>query len=211
MESYNSGIAKSDGQVAQLLSERPPGWEYLLYAGALCTGVERLETKYMDYSLRYAPRLGVTISQSDFLHFISSQLSELQIMINSLSTLVNAEVLADAVGPSGHSGDPDKILHAAARIVRLYGDMFLWAERIRGMAMPDEYREVTELLVRFAEQPINEIRDFVQRFGARIDALASAPATGERVEVIETIKFTIPDELVKEFNTKLEALKPRAT
>ena len=100
MESYDSGIAKTDEQVAQLLRERPPGWEYLLYAGALCAGVERLEKKYMDYSLGYAPRLGIVISPSEFFHFISSQLSELQVMINSLNTLVNAEVLADAVGPS---------------------------------------------------------------------------------------------------------------
>jgi hypothetical protein len=96
---------------------------------------------------------------------------------------------------------------AASRIVRVYEDMLLWAERRRSMAMPDEYREITELLVRFSEQPVNEIRDFVQRFGARVDALGSRPITGEKVEVNETIKIFIPSELTEKFNAKLEELK----
>jgi hypothetical protein len=207
MEGYNSGIAKSDEQVAQLLSERPMGWEYLLYAGALRAGVDRLETKYMDYSIGYAPRLGIMIGRDDFLHFIQSQLSELKVMITGLNTMINnAGILEDALGPPGSSGDPDKILHAASRVIRIYEDILLWAERVRGMALPDAHREVAELLVEFSSQPVNALRDFVHRFGAKVNELPSRLARNETIVIEEKVTFTIPDGLVKSFNKKLEAL-----
>lgn len=210
MNSYSSGIARSDEQIAQLLSERPDGWEYLLYSGALCAGVERLETKYSDYSLSYAPRLGVMIRPDEFIHFVDSQLGELQVIIGTLNKLFYPQVMEDILGPPGISGDPDKILHGASRVVRLYEDMLMWAERVRGMAMPSEYREVIEILVQFAKQPIDELRDFVQRFGEKINELPSLIARGEPVVIADTVKFTIPHDLVESFGAKLAELKQRA-
>jgi hypothetical protein len=210
MEGYSSGIAKTDEQIARLLSERPAGWEYLLYAGALRAGIDRLDTKYKDYSIGYAPRLGVMIGRDDFLHFMQSQLNELELMIGSLNTVINnAEILEDALGPPGTPGDPDKIIHAASRVVRIYEDMLLWAEHVRGMAMPHKHREVAELLVQFSSPSINELRAFVDRFGAKINELPSRLACNEVIVIEERIRFTIPDELVKSFNEKLAALVTR--
>ncbi|MGH3192612.1 MAG: hypothetical protein ACRDOL_36260 [Streptosporangiaceae bacterium] len=133
-------LPQNDEQIAQLLSERPPGWEYLLYAGALYAGIEKLETKYSDYMLGYAPRLGAMVGSDDFVHFVKSQLNELEVMVHSLDALFTEQAMEDALGPPGIAGDPNKILHAASRLVRLYGDMLLWAERIRGTAMPSDNR-----------------------------------------------------------------------
>ena len=75
-------------------------------------------------------------------------------MVNSLNAIVAEDVMEDALGPLGVHGEPDKILHIASRMVRLYEDMMLWAERLRGVALPCEYREITELLVRFSRRPV---------------------------------------------------------
>lgn len=206
MGEYNGAIAKSDEQIALLLSERPNGWEYLLYAGAMCAGVERLETKYSDYCLGYAPRSGVMIKPEEFLHFARSQLDELETMVHTLNKVFDPQIMEDVLGPPGVPGEPDKVLHGASRLVRMYEDMLLWAERIRGMAMPGEYREVVEILAQMAVQPIGEIRDFVHRFGDKIDYLPVRLARGERVEIAEIVKFTLAQELVESFNTKLRAV-----
>ena len=207
MGGYEDAIAKSDEQIAQLLSERPQGWEYLLFAGALCAGVERLETKYSDYSLGYAPRLGIMIERQQFADFINSQLDELNVMIGTLDALFSPTAMEDALGPPGIAGDPDKVLHAASRVVRLYEDVLLWAERLRGMAMRSEHREIVELLVQFSGQPVNELRDFVHRFGAQVNEIPSLIAKNERIVIDETVKFSIPRELVQSFNAKIQALK----
>ena len=210
MDTYNSGIAKSDEQISLLLHERPAGWEYLLYAGAMCSGIERLEVKYSDYSIGYAPRLGVVIKRDEFLHFAMSQLGELEVMIEDLNKVVGPQVMEEVLGAPGVSGEPDKILHGASRLVRLYEDMLLWAERIRGMAMPSGYREIIEILAQLASPSIFELRDFVHRFGDQINELPEKIARGEKVTIVETITFTLDGDLATSFSTKLRAvvLKP---
>jgi hypothetical protein len=209
--SYNYGVPRNDDEVGQLLSERPQGWEYMLYAGALVIGIERLEVKYNDYALGYAPRLGTVIPSADFIHFIQSQLNELKLMTSSLNRLFTNEVLTDAVGAPGVAGNPDKIFHAASRVTRLYEDMLLWAERIRGLAMPEKYYHVVELLARFSEQPINELRDFTFRFAERMERLPSeiGNSSDEPIIIDGKVTFTISDSAVREFNTELESLMRR--
>jgi hypothetical protein len=199
LNGYDGGIAKTDQQVAQLLMERPAGWEYLLYAGALCAGVEKLETKYSDYSLGYAPRLGVMIGSGEFVYFIQSQLSEVEVMIGTLNTLFGDKLIP--------SEDPDRILHDASRVVRLYGDMLLWAERLRGMAMPGKYRTITEALVQFSTQPINELRNLAHDLATQVDELPSRIARDEDVNITVTVRFIIPHELAQTFSAKLATLK----
>lgn len=206
MENVSCGVPKNDEQVGQLLGQRPPGWEYMLYAGILLMGIERLEPKYSDYSIGYAPRTGSVIAPGDFSHFLKSQLNELQVMVSSLNTLFSAEVMEDAMGPPGVAGNPDKILHAASRIIRLYEDLMLWAERVRGLAMPSEYRRVAELLVRFSDQPINELRNFTQRFAAQVEELPSAIARNEKIVIDEVVTFAVPDRVSAAFDKALKDL-----
>ena len=84
------------------------------------------------------------IKPEEFLHFAGSQLEDLVVMVGTLNKVLDPQVMEDVLGPPGVSGEPDKVLHGASRLVRIYEDMLLWAERIRGMAMPGEYREVVE-------------------------------------------------------------------
>jgi len=173
-----SGVPRSDDEVGLLINGRTAGWEYMLYAGVLAIGMQRLEQKYVDYSLGYAPRLGSMVSRAEFMDFIMAQLSDLMVMVDSLTKVFTGEVLEDALGAPGDGGDPDRIVHAASRAVRLYEDMLLWAERIRGHAMRPQQRRVAEMLVLFADQPINELRAFAQRLTARVDELPAALAAG---------------------------------
>jgi hypothetical protein len=199
VKDYRPHVPRSDGEVGQLLSERPAGWEYLLLAGALVLGIDRLETNYSDYMLGYAPRLGTVISAADFHHFIMSQLNELELMVSSLNRVLADDVMSDAVGLPGEPGNPDKIFHMASRVVRLYEDLMLWAERLRGYAMPDDFRHMVELLVRFSEQPINELRDFTKRLAAQVDEMPSAIANQEQIVIDEVVTFRVPDAIAGEF------------
>jgi hypothetical protein len=208
---YHSGVPRSDEQIGLLLSERPDYWEYFLFAGALVVGLERLQEKYSDYALGYAPRLGLVVPSGEFMHFLDSQLNEFGEMIGLLDKLLSEDVMAEALGPPGVAGEPEKIFHAASRVIRLYEDMLSWAERIRGMSMPKEYRHVAELLVRFSEQPINELRDFVLRFSTRIDELASLSAEGEEVEITERVWFNIPRPLMLEFKAARGSLSRQSS
>jgi hypothetical protein len=210
MSSYEAPVPRTDEEVATLLTVKPPGWEYLLYAGSLLLGVQRLEQRHSDYMIGYAPRTGTVIMPADFAGYIQSQICELQVIIGMLNVLIGNETfLRDAIGPPGEAGDPDKIAHAASRIINLYEDFLLWAERIRGHAMPSAERKVADALAKFAEQPIEELRDFVRRLVRRIDNLPAEISSDQSTPIIiqETITLTIPSAVSEEFSTRLDDLK----
>lgn len=209
MNEYSGIVPLDDDETGRLLSERPPGWEYMLLAGSLVQGQRKLDPKYRDYCLGYAPRLGITISPSEFEHFIDSQLGEMQLMAGQLDVVIGPNFMEETVGPLGVTGDPDTIVHNASRLVRLYEDMLMWAQRIRGVAMPSEYRRVADGLVRMLDQPIRELHDFILRFAAQIDKLPAALASGERIVIDETIRLAIPDGVVPEFSSAYAELKKR--
>jgi len=47
-------VPRDDSDFDNLLITRPPAWEYLLYAGRLHAGRERLEPMFRDHQLRFA-------------------------------------------------------------------------------------------------------------------------------------------------------------
>jgi hypothetical protein len=75
--------------------------------------------------------------------------------------------------------------------------------------MPEEFYNVAELLVRFSDQPVNELRDFAFRFAEQMDGLPTALARGDRIVIEEKVTFTIPDSSVTEFNIALERIKDK--
>lgn len=200
-------VPQSDAGIEQLLTSRCAGWEYLLYAGALVIGIDSLEPRYGDYLLSYAPRLGTMIAESEFPYFLNSQLGEVQVIVDSLNIAVRRDIIEDALGAPGEAGDPGKILHAASRIIRLYGDMLDWAERIRGLALPSEYRRVIEVYARFVSQPIDELRAFARRFAEQVDDIPIAIAENRKIVIEEVITFTIGDDIMQEYSQAMAALR----
>lgn len=146
------------------------------------------------------------VAEGEFPYFLQSQLGEISVIIDSLNTAIRSDIFEDAIGPPGEAGDPGKILHAASRIVRLYEDMLLWAERVRGLALPSEHRRVTEALARFVRQPIDELRAFVHRFAEQVDDIPTAIAEGRQVVIDETITFKIDSDAMQELDKGLDAL-----
>jgi hypothetical protein len=205
----NHAVPRNDEEVARLLDAKPPGWEYFLFASAMRAGVQKLASSYDDFTLGYAPRLGIMVPGDQFSDFLQSQLSELELMVEYLNKLLTKEVMEEAIGAPGIAGDPEKIFHAASRIIRLYSDMMSWAAYIRGHAMPSDERRIVNALAMFADQPVRELRDFVFRYASQVDELPEYQRRGERLEINETIRFDIPDAIMQDFSTKLSQYKRR--
>jgi hypothetical protein len=210
MNTAETRVPRSDEEVATLLTMKPPGWEYLLYGGELLRGVQGLEQRYQDYIIGYAPRTGKVVHPDCFAGYIQSQVCELEVIVDLLNVLIgDGSAIQDAMGPPGVPGDPDTISHAASRIIRLYEDFLLWAERIRGNAMPSGERKVADAMARFAAQPLSELRDFVFRYVAQADQIPAKLSRNEQVVISETITFKISDEISHEFSRHLDELKER--
>lgn len=56
---------RTQREADEVRSERPPGWEYLYFAGVLHVEKEALEGKYLDHELAYAALSGERIDDMD--------------------------------------------------------------------------------------------------------------------------------------------------
>jgi hypothetical protein len=204
-------VPRTEEDLSVLIADRPGGWEFLLFAGALILELERLESRYEDYKLGYAPRSGTIIYESRVMEYIKIQANELKILMRHVTHLYNTEVAAVALafGPSGSAGDPARLLHLAKRYISIYEEFLLWVERLRGASIPGKYTDLIAIFEQYADQPIEEIRRFVREYAEAAGRVPEAVASGTPVRLHVKLKFSVPDEVSAAFAAEIEKLKPK--
>jgi hypothetical protein len=202
-----SVVPRTEEQLNLLIAERPRGWEYLLFAGALILELEQFESRYEDYKLEYAPRLGRSIYESEFPEYLKIQIEELEILGRNFTRMFNTEVAQAAFGPPGVEGDPARLLHLAKRYISIYDEFLRWVERLRGTAVPGEYSRLIAILARYADQPIEEIRRFVREYAESAGRVPEAIESGVPLQIEHLLTFSIPDELSAAFSNEVDRLK----
>jgi hypothetical protein len=205
--SLEMNVPRTEEQLSYVLAERPPGWEYLVFAGALILELEPLESRYEDYKLGYAPRLGRFIYEAEFFEYFQAQLSESMALINGFSLVFNEKIMKAAFGPTGVAGNSARLLHLAKRIIGTYDELLRWVERLRGTSVPDRYSPLIAILAKWNDQPIEEIRRFVRYYAESVERIPDATVNGTPVLIDCHVTFSIPAELSKAFRDEMERLE----
>ncbi len=194
-----------------LLSIRSPGWEYLLFASCLFLGKQELELKWRDHELPpYTPRraLGSIGEATDFL---SSEFNRVTGLIEAMMRVFPQEVQEQAFGAPGEPGDPVRIEHFAARIIQTYGELLDWAVSIRAVEPPEVLVPPFEMAARWADQPLLEIREFVDTAVREIDRVpifvANHAEDDKPLEINLELKLTTDEEVSAEFHRRLKRAK----
>jgi hypothetical protein len=101
-------------QLSELVSTRPPLWEFLLFAGVLWREMQEVEPKWQDYT-RGVLQTGPLLTDTEALALASRTLRGGQACISDL--LDNFEPAArEAFGASGSPGDPNQIENLGVRL-----------------------------------------------------------------------------------------------
>lgn len=175
-----------------LVSQKPPAWEYLLFAGVLSQGKERLEPKWRDFRSGHARRTGRYLDSKSSMIYLGGIWTDSIAIVEGMDKALEEGAQIEAFGAPGHPGDPASIEYLAMRIVTSYEDLLDWAADIRGSIYPDEMKTAFELAARVAIQPVNEIRAFIDQAAAdigRISQLLSEPDP-QPISLILTLKLT---------------------
>ncbi|WP_169981016.1 hypothetical protein [Microbispora sp. H10836] len=182
-----------------LISQAPPAWEYLLFAGSLLQGKERLEGKWRDFQMGYGRRNGVYLDDKSAVARLGGVFGDALVVGNGIKPIFDERAQEEAFGPPGVPGDPGKIVHFAGRIISTYEDLLDWASDIRGTVYPEEMRHAAELAARVADRPARDIRDFVDRvveeYG-RIPQWLEMPNRG-RLEINLTLELSVDDAAIE--------------
>lgn len=186
--------------VNALTSEKPKGWEYLLYVGVVWQGLRELDGKYWEHFLRYAPRSGV-VEQGTGLDAIRDRNVVLgEIIQVAVEAVFTAEAQEAAFGAPGTPGDPERIIHLGGLFVRTYDEILEWARKIHATSYADAHaRAAARIQARFADHQLEAMHQVVADLREVADTLVERLTAGEEIDVTVPLVFEVDPELEREF------------
>ncbi|UUN27837.1 toll/interleukin-1 receptor domain-containing protein [Streptomyces sp. FIT100] len=202
-------VPRTTEQQRELLAQRPPAWEYLLFGGVLWQRREALEEKWRDHELGYAGRTGQHYSNEQVFTFLSNSLNDLSGGPQSIERMLSLEVQERAFGAPGEPGNPELIEHIAKRIVGAYEQMMDVAAELRGAGVPEELSDVMEATARLTDHPLEQIRDFIDQIVAELDTVPERIARGEELQISMDLIMAIDEAALRYQAEVLEQARRR--
>jgi hypothetical protein len=205
-------VPRTPEEQRQLVAQRPPFWEYLLFAGVMAQGKAALEPKWQDYQLGYVRLTRPALDDSEAMAFIQSAFNEIQAVTGNVERVLSPQAQERAFGPPGLEGDPWQIERMGQRIVEIYEGYLDWAARIRGAATSERFRRLFYLVALFVDKPIQQTREFMDHCVEEMERLTDRLAeTDERpIHITVELILEVDDRIVSEFNRELRRLKRRS-
>jgi hypothetical protein len=197
---FISGVPSTAIERARLLAARPDGWEFMLCAGVLLEGLNGLESKWRNHELRIprGPKREIPFTPEGFRLF-SREIGWVADQIAARNRVFDKSVQERAFGAPGEPGDPAQIEHFAQTIVDSYETLLDWSAEIRNLSCPREWAEVRELTARMVDQPIRQIRAFVNQAveeSSRLPSRIAAHRDGDEPVTIHLIlELSVDDEV----------------
>lgn len=202
------GVPSTPQEQSDLVLDRPPGWEFLLFAGVLTQGKRTLELKWHDYEMPpFAVERG-SLPMNEAFRYLSSYYGRLSGLITSMHKVFAEGAQEQAFGLPGEAGDPVRIEHFAKRVLDAYEGLLDSAAELRSMDLPDLFDELVEISVRIPAKPLRQIRDFIDRVvreTEKVPAFVADPNPDKEPLKIELmLVLTLDDELVARHDTALD-------
>lgn len=160
------GVPNTAEDRKELLAERPPAWEYLLFAGVLLHGKRDLELRWRDHQLRLPTTDYHRVGDDDVTGYLSEAFDRLAWIIEPVSWVFEGH--EEAFGEPGEPGDPALIEHFGRWIVSVYARLLEWAGTVRSAGVARRFERALELSARVADMPIDQIRGFLEQTVAQI-------------------------------------------
>ncbi len=202
----DSYIPVTDAELTRLATSGGDFWEYRLLAGRLLQGKQDLEFKYLDYSLGIVERR-VELSFDDAQVAISEAFQRISDAVGTLDAVCQPSAQEYAFGRIGEPGNAHALNHMAGRILATYEEMLDTANEIRAVEPPIILTRMCELVPRYAEGLIEELRDFiarVERAAQQLPKYVDSSNDDEPVTVTLTIDVTLDEAVQREVESEIK-------
>jgi hypothetical protein len=192
---------------ALLLSSRPDGWEYLLFASTLLRERNALDPSWHDHELGYTKPHGPPLEGYEAHALLLSAIGEARVISGNLEKLLSPESTERAFGALGESGDPDFIRHLADRVIDTYRQYLDWSARLRGANVLGVFERAFEISAQFVDGPIRQIREWVDVVVAEMDRLPERIRNKETITMTLTLTIAMNEGTEEEFDTEMRRLQ----
>ena len=198
---------RDDTELTALERDRPEGWEYLLFAGALLVGRTKHEAAYHD--CRRAVPTGEPVAAHVAMTRLEAAFPDLERLTSATADVLEPDMVESALGAPGQPGDAQLIRNLADGVVNSYQQIIEWSHTLRVSPVPPAFRRAYDLAADLANQPIEDTRRFIDRTVEAVDHLA-AVLGGEdlgpiRIELELTL--TADEALAERFLVELHQLQ----
>lgn len=202
---FNGKVPRTPEEIAVLLAERPDWWEYLLYAAVLRQEINACEDKYRDHVLGYAPKNGRYLRDDEALETTKRNIGFFLGLAGSFNRVLDERAQEAAFGRPGEPGDADRIIHLARRQVSVYEEFMDLAAELRATAVSSEaFRRMLDIEASWADQPVEQIRTFIERLVQETDTMVERADRGEDVIIELVVKLEVGDELTRKHELAME-------
>lgn len=191
---------RTPAETRRLLAVRPPGWEWLHFAGELHQRLAQHEERYRDHETRYVRPSDLVLREDGFAELMGDEFDRMVLVIGNWEALMNGDAYERAVGKQGEVGDPARIAHLADRLTATYVQVMDWSDRLRGARVPERYRQLVNVLARFPDQPIRQHRQWVADVVSQIDRVPALLRVKERPPLEITLELVLsidPDTIAQ--------------
>jgi hypothetical protein len=200
------GVPLTEAERERIASLRPPCWEYLLMAGGIWQGVRAPERKNLDHDLRYAAQSARYLEDDEILAFLTEANRRIGSILYRMESVISPENQERALGAPGEPGDAVLIDHMCRRFGNSYEELLDWASSLRGVSCADRYRDLLELLARYSEPAVSQIRRFADDLVTQVSRIPAhlAEENPEKLEIIMELTLTLDDEVSELFLREAE-------
>lgn len=204
-------LAALSGKALRLALERPRLWEYRLLVQAIRDEIDG------RVDLRREHELGLSfdglhgLENDKVLAWAQLKLRELTRLGEGLGTIFGKPV-ADAMGPPGEPGDPEKILFIARGVGAAYEAALKWSRAVRAVHVSEAWRPGVALLAEMVNNLLVELEDWTSVGFSKLDKAEADFVSGVTMHVDMSLKISISGDaaaMVKEFERAALASRTR--
>ena len=188
----------------RILLEKPVAWEHRFFNSVLKSEIDSRASQRRD--VEYGLQLGdITSLKSvgDVMDWLSTRLTEIQMIIGSADRLLNS-ALQEAMGPPGKPGNPELLAYVARRLGSSYKRLLVWTHDFASVSADAVFERVIRLNARFSENVIQQMELFPARIAAALQEADAAIARGEKYKGEIMVNLEAPPN--EELNAEMKRL-----
>jgi TIR domain len=203
-------VPRTAAEQERLLETKPDLWEFFLFGSSLLLGREALEEKWHAHELRLGRGPRQHFEAFDAMQYLNHAMRDFRASMKETDRAFVPDVQRRAFGAPGEPGDAARIQQLAGLVIRQYEGFMDTAAAIRKQGVPDAFEEAFELGAQMVDQPLGEIRAFIDEAVASIDQLPSRledqDPNAEPFRLVLELKLTSNQAVQDRFSEAMDRL-----
>lgn len=207
----NEIFSKASSKALDIVLKKEPYYEIRFFMQVFLDEINKLHDlrNNYDYSviIKSSNHIKDIHQLLDWIHFKFGQVQNYMDSMNRLMEPFNI-----FYGKPGVTSDLNGLFYVARSYSKLYASFLEWGIEIKSTIVPDDFKKFLNAFSKLPYRVIRQIEEYPQKSLDAISQMVNKEKNGENIEgttITLELTLTIDDDISKEFNDELNALKEK--